>query len=420
MADRLLRYSSLKSASFMSARRGSTQTREMMQRLSTLFFGMIPASTASSTPSAMPAWTGPPYTMTSAIFFSWTLGTMIVAGFTILPPSTRQKKREKPAVCPMMVANAWPTGPSISPITISGSVQSQSWLPSPIASPKRILIRSGMTAPPCGTFECAVLPENGAHPTPGRSAVSSRRPSRETPLAGMIANVMDERRYRLGFAGFGHVGRALARLLLERRDELRRRHALVFDVTLLASARRGTLLEPRGIDLEKALDFGWTSGHRLLDVLERAPVDLLFEATPLEPRTGEPALSHMRAALGAGISVVSANKGPIALAARELAAIAARTGAGLRFESAVADCMPVFNLIEAAVPVGRILRFRGVLNSTSNHVLQAVARDGAAGEAIAEMQKLGLAETDPAHDLDGWDQAVKVVILANVLMGRDL
>ncbi len=231
---------------------------------------------------------------------------------------------------------------------------------------------------------------------------------------------MDRRHFRLGFAGFGNVGRALARLLLARRDELEKRHGLTFEVTLLASARRGTLVEPGGIDLDAALRDGWSSSGRLPDALGIAPVDLLFEATPLEPKTGEPALSHVRTALERGISVVTANKGPVAVAARDLFAIAQRTGAGFRFESAVADCMPVFNLVEAAVPVGRIVRCRGVLNSTSNHVLQAVTLGRPAHEAVAEMQRLGVAEADPSHDLDGWDQAVKIVILANVLMGRDL
>jgi len=231
---------------------------------------------------------------------------------------------------------------------------------------------------------------------------------------------MKSRHFRLGFAGFGNVGRALAQMLLARRDELARRRGLTYAVTLLASARRGARVDPAGLDLQTALRDGWSSPGRLPEALASAPIDLLFEATPLEPRTGEPALSHMRAALGRGISVVSANKGPIALAARELFEIAGRTGAGFRFESAVADCMPVFNLVEAAFPVGRLRRFRGVLNSTSNHVLQAIARGQSADTAVAEMQRLGLAETDPAHDLDGWDQAVKVVILANVLMGRDL
>jgi homoserine dehydrogenase len=231
---------------------------------------------------------------------------------------------------------------------------------------------------------------------------------------------MELRHFRLGFAGFGNVGRALARLLLDRRDELERRHGLTFETTLVASARKGALVAAQGVDLERALSDGWSSESRLPDVLPTAPIDLLFEATPLEPRTGEPALTHMRTALGRGVSVVSANKGPIALAARELLGIARRTGAGLRFESAVADCLPIFNLAEAALPIGRILKLRGVLNSTSNHVLQAIAAGLSAADAIVEMQRKGIAEADPSHDLEGWDQAVKVAILANVLMGREV
>src|SRR5258705_1904424 len=112
---------------------------------------------------------------------------------------------------------------------------------------------------------------------------------------------MTRRDFRLGFAGFGHVGQALARLLIARRDELLQRCGISFVVTLLASARRGAWVEPRGIDLEEALRAGWSSGSPLAQVLESAPIDLLFEVTPLEPRTGEPALSHVRSALGRGV-----------------------------------------------------------------------------------------------------------------------
>jgi homoserine dehydrogenase len=118
--------------------------------------------------------------------------------------------------------------------------------------------------------------------------------------------------------------------------------------------------------------------------------------------------------------VVSANKGPVAFAARDLMRLARARGAGFRFESAVADCVPIFDLVEAAVPLGRITGFQGVLNATSNIVLQAVARGTAPGSAVREAQRLGIAEADPANDLDGWDQAVKAVILANVLVGRDV
>jgi homoserine dehydrogenase len=225
---------------------------------------------------------------------------------------------------------------------------------------------------------------------------------------------------RLGLIGFGHVNRALARLLLGTRSEIEKRHALTYRVTLVATARRGAWVDPSGIDLEKALREGWEGGIPALDAIRAAPLDLIFEATPLEPRTGEPATSHLRAALGRGVSVVTANKGPIAFAARGLYALARKNGAGLRFESTVADCMPVFDLVEVAVPVGRVTAFHGVLNSTSNHVLQAVARGESAESAIEEMRRRGFAEADPSHDLDGWDQAVKAVILENVLLGRDL
>jgi homoserine dehydrogenase len=226
--------------------------------------------------------------------------------------------------------------------------------------------------------------------------------------------------FRIGLIGFGSVNRALARILIARRAEIEARHGLTFQVNLIATARRGAWIEPEGIDLECALRDGWSGGGPTTQAIRTAPLDLVFEGTPLDPRAGEPAASHLRAALERGVSAVSANKGPIAWAARELAALARATGAGFRFESAVADCMPVFDLIEVALPVGRVEAFRGVLNSTSNHVLQALARGESAEAAVAEAQRRGIAEADPAHDLDGWDQAVKAVIVANVLLGRDL
>ena len=231
------------------------------------------------------------------------------------------------------------------------------------------------------------------------------------------------REWRLGFAGFGHVNRALLRLLVERRRELAARHGLRFKVTLVSGARRGALVDRRGIDAGRLLRSGgpsWSSRVGLIEALPAAPIDLLFEGTPLDPMRGEPATTHARLALRRGVSVVSANKGPVAFGARPLRALAQRHGAGFRFEAAVADCLPVFNLYETALPVGRVLGARGVLNSTSNHVLQAVADGREPGRAVADMVRRGIAEADPSHDLDGWDQAVKIAILAQILLGRRL
>lgn len=228
------------------------------------------------------------------------------------------------------------------------------------------------------------------------------------------------RRFRIGFLGFGNVNAALLRLLEERRVELARRHAIEFVVTFAATRRRGALSDPTGLDSATLLEGGWTGTDDLPAALAAAPIDLLFEATTLEPRTGEPATSSVRLALARGVSVVTSNKGPVAFAAKPLLALARARGVGFRFESSVADCLPVFDLVEAALPVGKVTGFRGVLNGTSNLVLQAVARGEDLDGAVRAAQAQGIAEADPAHDLDGWDQAAKAAILANVLCGRDL
>src|SRR5262249_34845269 len=151
-----------------------------------------------------------------------------------------------------------------SPITTSGSVHSQSWLPSPIASPKRIRIRSGMTPPP-RVWHRRSSQENGGHPTAARAALSSGTTTEQNGRGGGYHADVERGHFRLGFAGLGHVGSALARLLLARREELERRHDLTFETTLLATARRGTLVDPVGINLRAALDAGWSSPLRLED-----------------------------------------------------------------------------------------------------------------------------------------------------------
>ena len=228
------------------------------------------------------------------------------------------------------------------------------------------------------------------------------------------------RLWRVGFVGLGNVNRALVGMLEERRAELEARCGLRFRVTMAATRRRGAIVDDTGLEADRLLAGEWPEGPPALRAIEGAPIDLLFEGTTLDPVAGEPATTHVRAALRRGVSVVSANKGPVAFAARELMLLARENGAGFRFESAVADCVPIFDLVETAVPVGRVRGFHGVLNATSNIVLQAVARGQAAGDAVREAQRLGIAEADPANDLDGWDQAVKAVILANVLLGRDI
>ena len=162
---------------------------------------------------------------------------------------------------------------------------------------------------------------------------------------------------------------------------------------------------------------------RLLDVvdwLRAAKIDALFEASSLNAETGEPAITHIRAALESGAHAISANKGPVLHAYRELTQLAESKGRRFFFESAMMDGAPVFSLFRTALPAIDVLGFRGVINSTTTVILESMQSGRSFDEAIAEAQRLGVAETDPSADIDGIDAAVKVVEVANVLMGASL
>src|SRR5205807_6263136 len=138
------------------------------------------------------------------------------------------------------------------------------------------------------------------------------------------------------------------------------------------------------------------------------------------PRTGEPALTTIREALEAGMDVITANKGPIAYGFKELEAMARAHDRRLRFESSVADNLPLFNLMRYGLPTAKVGLIRGILNSTSNYLLSQSARGVPWKAALEEAQRLGIAERDPSNDLEGWDAALKATIVANVVMGLDL
>jgi homoserine dehydrogenase len=144
---------------------------------------------------------------------------------------------------------------------------------------------------------------------------------------------------------------------------------------------------------------------------------VLFEATSLNPRTGQPAIDNIRAALEAGAHAITANKGPIVHAYRELSALASAKGKRFLFESTVMDGAPIFSLFRENLPAVHVLGFRGILNSTTNLILSSMEDGLGFEEAIKRAQQIGVAETDPSHDVEGWDAAVKVAALVTVLMG---
>ncbi|HEV2864070.1 MAG TPA: hypothetical protein VGX48_23940 [Pyrinomonadaceae bacterium] len=231
--------------------------------------------------------------------------------------------------------------------------------------------------------------------------------------------------YNLCLLGFGNVGRALVPLLVEKTDEMRGRYGVGWRVTGVATRRMGWLAAPEGFRVEELLSGEMVqrvepAPSNVREWLEAAGCDVLFETTSLDVLTGEPAVAHARAALERGAHVVTANKGIVVHAYKELTALARERGRRLFFESTVADCLPVFSLFREALPAARVLGFTGLLNSTTNVVLEEMAAGRTFEEAVGRAQALGVAETDPSNDLEGWDAAVKVCALANVLMGAEL
>jgi homoserine dehydrogenase len=149
--------------------------------------------------------------------------------------------------------------------------------------------------------------------------------------------------------------------------------------------------------------------------LAAARADVLFEATSLNVESGQPAIDHIRAALAHGAHAITANKGPIVHAYRELRDLAAARGKKFLFESTVMDGVPIFSLFDQ-LPAIHLHGFHGILNSTTNVILSEMESGLTFDEALAKAQALGVAETDASHDIDGWDAAVKTAALITVLM----
>jgi len=174
----------------------------------------------------------------------------------------------------------------------------------------------------------------------------------------------------------------------------------------------GALLAGSGEDQKRRT--GVSAPH---EWLRAARADVLFEATSLRVADGQPAIDHIRAALEYGAHAITANKGPVVHAYRELSALAAARGKKFFFESTVMDGVPIFSLFRDSLPAVELRSFHGILNSTTNVILGGMEEGLSFAESLKKAQQMGVAETDPSHDIEGWDAAVKVAALVTVLMG---
>lgn len=230
--------------------------------------------------------------------------------------------------------------------------------------------------------------------------------------------------------GFGNVNRTLVQLLRNREQQLRSKYGICWRITGVATRRLGWIASPDGLDPMILTEPGLPRWNLLPHVspppgevhqwLRAANADVLFEATSLNARTGQPAIDHIRAALEYSVHAITANKGPVVHAYEELRALANRHGKRFLFESTVMDGVPLFSMFEQGLPGVRVKGFHGVLNSTTNVILTGMEEGLSFEDSLQRAQAAGAAETDPTDDIEGWDAAVKIAALVRVIMRTPL
>ncbi|MFH1085791.1 MAG: homoserine dehydrogenase [Chloroflexota bacterium] len=230
--------------------------------------------------------------------------------------------------------------------------------------------------------------------------------------------------------GLGNIGRNLLDIYAHRQAQVAQRYGLRF-VLVGAADSQGAALDPNGLDPAAVRDLklarrsvsaypgAGRRGMTALEMLSSAQAELLVDASPTNLQNGEPGLTCTRTALGAGVHVVAANKGPLVLAYDELTALSRTVGARLLYSGTVAGGLPTVNIGVRDLAGSGVLRVEGIFNGTTNYILTRMEKEQISyAEALRGAQEAGIAEADPTLDVDGWDAANKLVIIANSVLGR--
>ncbi len=238
---------------------------------------------------------------------------------------------------------------------------------------------------------------------------------------------------KIALIGYGVVGQGLIEILRDKHAELQAQHGLNVQVVGVATRSRGTLIHRNGLDLHALTapatvenfahypdSMGLVRDLGVLELLRISGADVMVEVSPSQLDTAQPALEYVRHALRNKQHVVLANKGPVAVALKELTTLARISGVQLRYEATVMAGTPCFQLLEHGLRGLQIEAVRGILNGTTNYILTQMEGGMSYADALAQAQALGYAETDPTADVDGWDAAGKLRILGAAIFGQSL
>jgi homoserine dehydrogenase len=232
--------------------------------------------------------------------------------------------------------------------------------------------------------------------------------------------------------GFGAVGKGVVKAISMKNDRFKEKYGIDLKIVAVTDTS-GAAVSGGGLDPDLLLEIKEKTGKissypeygvsniSSIQVLGEAEYDCLVEVTPTDICDGEPAKSHILKAFSDKKDVVTSNKGPLALYFRELAKIAGDNGVQFKFEASVGGAMPIINFAHETLSSCDIGSILGILNGTTNYILSRMAKEGSSYEQILkESQEMGIAESNPAQDVEGIDAACKTVILANSLLSRDV
>lgn len=235
----------------------------------------------------------------------------------------------------------------------------------------------------------------------------------------------------IGIVGFGGVGKAFLKLVYDKKNELEN-EGIYIQINYIIG-RTGGVYNNHGIELQRFIDFlsnekditKYCDGGKAEDInfelmLNNKDIDIMVEMTPTNKETGEPGITHIRRCLENNINVVTSNKGPILIAYKKLYNLAKAHNVQLGIGCTTGGALPAINGGLMDLAGADITSIEGVLNGTTNFILKEMEDTGCDyADALKEAQRLGIAETNPSLDVEGFDTASKLLILTNVLMNTE-
>jgi len=230
---------------------------------------------------------------------------------------------------------------------------------------------------------------------------------------------------RAFICGFGTIGQSVAKIIKEKQEFFEERYGETL-IVVGALDSRSFITDSEGLDADELIDSKKSTGRvgdkaytKIMEALDSVEFDILIEVTSTDIHTGGVGLDNIKYALKNGKDVVTANKGPLALKYKDLMRLADEHDRYLLFEGTVGGAMPIINLNKYDLAGQKIKSIRGIFNGTCNYILTKMDDGQPFEQALREAQQQGYAEADPSGDVEGYDSACKVVILANSIFGRN-